>query len=118
MHSGDRGTIVHPMLIEELLNVEILMNLDGSIIAVLNLHAEKPHSDSEILHIESFTKAAFDYGDIILVVTKVIDVKSDICVFAICILEDENAGIRFTLLEVEINQDYCNRLKPCSGGMF
>src|SRR5579859_1880698 len=105
------------MTFEELLNVPILMYFDRSIVPVFDFHAEKPSCDSEILHVKSFAEAPFNRGDIFLVVPsndEIVNVESDVCAFAVGILVNENAGIRFALLEVEVDQDCCDQLNPCS----
>ena len=73
---------------------------------VFNLHAEEPSSDPKILHIKSFAEAAFDCGDIILVVPsndEIVNVESDLCSLAVSILVDEDAGIGLALLEVKVD---------------
>src|SRR5579859_5775199 len=108
-------------MLEKLLNVPILVYFDRSIIPVFDLHAEKPCCNPQVLHIKPFTEAPFNRCNIFLVVPsndEIINVESDVCAFIVCILVDEDAGVRLTLLEVKVDQDLCNQLKPCSKGLF
>ena len=109
------------MTFEQLLDVSILVYFDRSIVPVFNLHPEKSSCDPEILHIKSFAEATFDRGDVVLIVpsnNEIVNVESDVCAFTVGILVNEDAGIGFALLKIEIDQDFCNQLEPCSGGLF
>src|SRR5579859_5592128 len=105
------------MTLKKLLNVPILVYFDRSIVPVFDLHAEKPSCDSEILHVESFAEAPFNRGNLFLIIPsndEIVNIESDVCAFTVGILVNEKAGIGFTLLEVKVDQDCCDQLKPCS----
>src|SRR5271154_2776331 len=101
------------MALQKLLNVLVLVDLDRSVTSIFNFNTEKLLCDPQILHLKSFTKALFDRGYLSLVFAsdnEIINIEGNICSFTICILMDPNAGIRLTLLEVKIGENFCDNV--------
>ena len=119
---GHRVAFPHPMVLEELLDILILVNLDRSIVPVFDFDTEKLLCNSQILHFKPFAKALFNCVDDVLVFSRnneVIDIKGDIRFLAVSgIFMNPNAGIGFTLLEVKIRENFCNEVEPCARGLF
>jgi hypothetical protein len=111
----------HPMAVEELLNVLILVNLYRTVVAIFDFNGKELSCNSQILHLKSFTQPTFDCGHVDFILShnkKVVNIEGDVEALSFVVFVDPDAGIRLGLFEFEIDKNFGNEVEPLRGDSF